>query len=95
MKKFLQKLIERKRQELKAKEEKMKNSQNIDEVRSLGENLIALRDEINEAEEQLKELEKDDNNDGNGDGEGEGEGDDGYLCPHRPQAWYIQDQDRA
>ena len=74
MKKFLQKLIERKRQELKAKEEKMKNSQNIDEVRSLGENLIALRDEINEAEEQLKELEKDDNNDGNGDGEGEGEG---------------------
>ncbi len=74
MKKFLQKLIERKKQELKAKEEKMKNSQDIDEVRSLGENLIALRDEINEAEEQLKELEKDDNNDGNGDGEGEGEG---------------------
>lgn len=74
MKKFLQKLIERKKQELKAKEEKMKNSQDIDEVRSLGENLIALRDEINEAEEQLKELEKDDNNDGNDDGEGEGEG---------------------
>ena len=74
MKKFLQKLIERKKQELKAKEEKMKNSQDIDEVRSLGESLIALRDEINEAEEQLKELEKDDNNDGNGDGEGEGEG---------------------
>ncbi len=75
MKKFLQKLIERKRKELKEKEEKMKNSQDIDEVRSLGENLITLRDEINEAEEQLKELEKDDNNDdGNNDGDGEGEG---------------------
>lgn len=76
MKKFLQKLIERKRKELKEKEERMKNSQDIDEVRSLGENLIALRDEINEAEEQLKELEKDDNNDdanNNGDGEGEEE----------------------
>lgn len=36
----------------------MKNSQDITEVRSLGETLIALRDEINDAEEQLKELEK-------------------------------------
>ena len=36
MKKFLQSLIERKRKELKDKEERMKNSQDIDEVRSLG-----------------------------------------------------------
>lgn len=71
MKKFLQKLIERKRTELKEKEEKMKNSQDIDEVRSLGENLIALRDEINDAEEQLKKLEEDNNNDGNDDGDAE------------------------
>ena len=56
MKKFLQSLIERKRKELKDKEERMKNSQDIDEVRSLGETLIALRDEINDAEEQLKKL---------------------------------------
>ena len=79
MKKFLQKLIERKRQELKAKEEKMKNSQDIDEVRSLGESLIALRDEITDAEKQLAELEKeendnqnDDNNDDNNDDTDEG-----------------------
>lgn len=79
MKKFLQKLIERKKQELKAKEEKMKNSQDIDEVRSLGETLIALRDEINDAEKQLAELEKqdddnqnDDNNDDNKDNSDEG-----------------------
>lgn len=36
----------------------MKNSQDIDEVRSLGETLIALRDEINDAEEQLKNQKK-------------------------------------
>lgn len=69
MKKFLQKLIERKRKELKEKEERMKNSQDIDEVRSLGETLVALRDEINDAEEQLKKLEEDNgNDDGNDDG---------------------------
>lgn len=74
MKNYLKKLIERKKKELKEKEERMKNSQDVEEVRSLGETLIALRDEITEAEEQLKELEKNDNNDGNDDGEGEGEG---------------------
>lgn len=71
MKNFLQKLIERKRKELKEKEERMKSSQDIDEVRSLGETLIALRDEINEAEEQLKSLEED--NDNNNDEENDEE----------------------
>lgn len=71
MKKFLQKLIERKKEELKEKEERMQNSQDVEEVRSLGETLIALRDEINEAEEQLKELDKNDSNNGNDDGDGE------------------------
>ena len=75
MKDYLKKLIERKKKELKEKEERMQKSEDINEVRSLGETLVALRDEINEAEEQLKELEKNDNNDGNDDGEGEGEGD--------------------
>ncbi len=69
MKDFLKKLIERKKQELKEKEERMKNSQDITEVRSLGETLIALRDEINDAEEQLKKLEEDNGND---DGKDEG-----------------------
>ena len=69
MKKFLQSLIERKRKELKDKEESMKYSHDFDEVRSLGETLIALRDEINDAEEQLKKLEEDNGND---DGKDEG-----------------------
>ena len=67
--KFLKDLIARKKKELKEKEERMQKSEDINEVRSLGENLIALRDEINEAEEQLKELEKNDNNDDDGEGE--------------------------
>ena len=74
MKNYLKKLIERKRKEKERLEKRMKDSQDVEEVRSLGETLIALRDEITEAEEQLKELEKNDNNDGNDDGEGEGEG---------------------
>lgn len=66
MKNFLKKLIERKKKELKEKEERMQKSQDIQEVRSLGETLIALRDEINDAEKQLAEIEekeKDDNKD--------------------------------
>lgn len=71
MKDYLKKLIERKKKELKEKEERMQKSDNIDEVRSLGDALLALRDEINDAEKQLAELEKeekdikDDNQDDN------------------------------
>lgn len=63
MKNFLKKLIERKKKELKEKEEKMQKSQDIQEVRSLGETLVALRDEINEAEKQLAEIEEKEKND--------------------------------
>ena len=69
MKDYLKKLIERKKKELKEKEERMQKSDNIDEVRSLGDALLTLRDEINDAEKQLAELEKEekDNKDDNQD----------------------------
>ena len=69
MKDYLKKLIERKKKELKEKEERMQKSDNIDEVRSLGDALLELRDEINDAEKQLAELEKEekDNKDDNQD----------------------------
>ena len=73
MEEFLKKLIERKKNELKEKEKRMKESQDIEEVRSIGETMKALRDEITEAEEQLKESEKNNSNDGNAEGEGEGD----------------------
>lgn len=73
MKNYLEKLIERKKKELKQKEERMQKSEDINEVRNLGEILIALRDEINEAEKQLKELNKNDNNNGKDNEEGKKE----------------------
>ena len=69
MKKFLQNLIARKKKELADTEKRMKDSQDVNEVRSLGETLLALRDEISDAEQQLADLEN-----GEGEGEGEGEG---------------------
>lgn len=60
MKEFLNKLIANKKAELKRQEERMKASTDVNEVRSLGETLIALRDEIADAEKQLAELDKED-----------------------------------
>lgn len=79
MKEYLKKLIERKMKELKNKEERMKNSEDINEVRALGETLIALRDEINDAEEQLKKLDedKDDKNNGGDNGNDDDKGNEG------------------
>lgn len=72
MKDFLKKLIARKRKEIEALQARSDASEDINEVRSIGTTLTALRDEINELEEQLAALEDDGNGDGNGDG-GEGE----------------------
>ena len=44
MKKFLQDLIARKKAELAETEKRMKASSEVNEVRSLGETLLALRD---------------------------------------------------
>lgn len=66
MKKFLTDLIARKKSEIEELKKKMKESANADEVRSLGDTLIALRDEITEAEGKLEELDKDEDNDNGG-----------------------------
>lgn len=75
MKKFLQNLIARKKTELAETEKRMKGSSDVNEVRSLGETLLALRDELNDAEAQLKALEDGEGNEGEGapaeNGEGE------------------------
>lgn len=57
MKKFLKKLIASKKEQLAKETERMKSSTDVNEVRAIGETLLALRDEINDAEEQLKALE--------------------------------------
>ena len=78
MKKFLQNLIARKKAELADVEKRMKASSEVEEVRSLGETLLALRDEISDAEQQLADLEAgEDNGTDNGSGEGEGQASNG------------------
>ena len=62
MKDYLKKLIARKKEEVKKLMKRSAESEDITEVRSIGETLTALRDEIDEAEEQLKKEEgKEDN----------------------------------
>lgn len=56
MKKFLENLIARKKQELADTEARMKKSEDLAEVRSLGDMLLKLRDEITDAEKQLDAL---------------------------------------
>ena len=58
MKDYLKKLIARKKEEVKNLMTRSAKSEDINEVRSIGETLTALRDEINEAEEQLKKEEE-------------------------------------
>ena len=64
MKKKLLKLIARKKQEMADLQKRSDDSQDLAEVRAIGETLAKLRDEIKEAEEMLAEVndEGDDNN---------------------------------
>lgn len=64
MKKFLMQLIARKKAEMKKLQERSDASQDLVEVRAIGETLAALKREIEEAEAQLAEVEDD------GDGQG-------------------------
>lgn len=76
MRDWLEKLIERKREEMAELEKKSDASNDLKEVRAIGEQLKVLRDEINDAEKQLEKVEKDEGNDDgdNGDGNGNGDG---------------------
>lgn len=65
MKKFLENLIARKKQELADTEARMKKSEDLAEVRSLGDTLLKLRDEITDAENQLRDLENEDDKEKN------------------------------
>lgn len=77
MKKFLEDLISRKKEEMKKLEARNQSATTVDEVRAIGEQLLSLRDEIINAENQLAALEDDDDGNGGNGGEGgagEGEG---------------------
>jgi HK97 family phage major capsid protein len=63
MKKYLEKLIERKRNEMAELQKRSDESNEINEVRSIGETLKALKAEIEEAETQLAKLDENDDDD--------------------------------
>lgn len=67
MKNFLKKLIARKKAEMKNLQERSDASQDLAEVRAIGETLATLKREIEEAEAQLAELEDEGNGAGNPD----------------------------
>lgn len=67
MKKFLEELIQRKKAEMANLQQRSDASEDINEVRAIGETLKKLADEIKDAEEQLAKLDE-----GNNGGEGEG-----------------------
>lgn len=99
MKKFLQDLIARKKAELAETEKRMKASSDVNEVRSLGETLLALRDEINDAEKQLADLENEGNDNVNGEGESTpapaAENGEGRSTKMNPKASYGQNAAQA
>ena len=82
MRKFLEKLIRDKKAKADELRKQIKTAETADEVRSLGETLQAVLDELKEAEEQLSNLDDDGNGNGEGGeggegGNGAGDGDDG------------------
>ena len=67
---YLNNLITRNKKQMEKLRKKLDESTDVNEVRSIGATLAQIRDEINEAEEQLKNIDDGDNNDGdNNDGE--------------------------
>lgn len=58
MKDYLEKVIRSKKEEIKDVEERVDKSEDVKEVRALGETLKKLRDELNEAEKQLTKVDE-------------------------------------
>lgn len=79
MLKFLKDLIKRKKEELAKLEKRNKEATEVEEVRAIGEQLLAIRDEINAAEKQLAELEAEENKEDDVDNGAEEEGARGVM----------------
>lgn len=67
MKNFLKKIISAKEARAKELREQIQKSENVNEVRALGDTLQAVLDELAEAKKQLEEIEKDEGDNGAGD----------------------------
>lgn len=81
MKEFFKKLIAAKEARAKELREKIQNSENVNEVRALGETLQAVLDELNDAKAQLDKLEEQGDGGDGGDGGNMGDGEGRSLNP--------------
>lgn len=77
MRKFLEKIIAAKEKRAAELRELIKKSQSADEVRSLGDTLQSVLDELNAAKEQLANLDDDNGGEGGEGGEGRNTGSEG------------------
>ena len=71
MKDYLKKLIEKREKEARELRQAIKDSQDVNEVRALGETLQKVLDELTEAKEQLDALENEPDDEGAGNGRGD------------------------
>lgn len=93
MKNYFKKLLKRKKEELARLIKRNEEATDAEELRGLGAQMLALRDEINDAEEQLRALEEEEDN--NGEGEGEGSTDDGQEEDDAARATGIEGETRS
>lgn len=96
MKKYFKNLIKRKKEELAKLIKRNEEATEAEELRGLGAQMLALRDEINDAEEQLRALEEEDNNDGEEGTDGEeGAADDGQEEDDAARATGVAGETRS
>lgn len=76
MKDYFKKLIKRKKEELARLIKRNEEATDAEELRALGTQLLALRDEISDAEAQLAAIEEEENNDGEGAADDDGQEED-------------------
>ena len=96
MKKYFKNLIKRKKEDLAKLIKRNEEATDAEELRGLGAQMLALRDEINDAEEQLRALEEENNNDGADEGnEGDGAADDGQEEEGAERAAGVQGEQRG
>lgn len=74
MEKYLKELIKKKEERAKELRKLIQAATTADEVRSLGDTLNDVLEELQDAKEQLDKLDEDGDGDGNGDGNGDGDG---------------------
>ena len=95
MKNYFKKLLKRKKEELARLIKRNEEATDVEELRALGAQMLALRDEINDAEEQLRAIEEEENNGEEGEEGEEGATDDGQEEDDAARATGVTGETRS